>query len=95
MLHFPVFVADDVTPARVAFRSEPDARQWSWHENDVDEYVLVVEGEYVVQVDEGEVVLRPGDEVVVPAGTRQMARAAAGTRTIHAFGGASATPSGA
>jgi quercetin dioxygenase-like cupin family protein len=95
VLRFPDFVAGDVTPARVAFRTEPHSHEWPWHENDVDEYVLVVEGEYVVQVDEGEVVLRPGDEVVVPAGTRQMARAAAGTRTIHAFGGRSATPSGA
>jgi mannose-6-phosphate isomerase-like protein (cupin superfamily) len=95
VLRFPDFVAGETSPARVAFRCHPESVLCPWHRYDVDEYVLVVEGEYVLQVDDGEVVLRPGNEVVVPAGTRQMTRAAAGTRTIHAFGRDVARPSGA
>lgn len=57
------------------------------HCHDFDEYILCVSGEYTACLDTGEVVLRPGDELVIPAGTEQGGRIKAGTRTIHAFGG--------
>lgn len=57
------------------------------HVHDFDEYTICVSGEYVACFEEREIVLKPGDELYVPAGTVQWGRCKAGTRTISAFGG--------
>ena len=58
------------------------------HMHDFDEYVVIVAGEYTACFADGrEIVLHPGDELFIPAGTKQWGRCAAGTRSIHAFGG--------
>jgi quercetin dioxygenase-like cupin family protein len=55
--------------------------------HDFDEYVLVVEGEYVLSLNGKTFPLRPGQEFVIPRHARISARLTAGTRTVHAFGG--------
>lgn len=57
------------------------------HRHDFDEYMVVIAGQYTVCFAEKEVVLNPGDELYIPAGTLQWGRCRANTRTIHAFGG--------
>ena len=57
------------------------------HKHDFDEYILYVSGEYTAWLDGKEIVLKPGDELLIPRGTEQWGRCKAGTRTIHAFGG--------
>jgi quercetin dioxygenase-like cupin family protein len=64
-----------------------EARESQPHTHAFDEYMAVLSGEYVLCTNEGETVLHPGDEAVIPGGTRQWGRCAAGTRTVHAFGG--------
>ena len=57
------------------------------HTHDYDEYMLCVEGEYIVTIDGKEYVLHAGDELFIPKGSLQGGRVKAGTRSIHAFGG--------
>jgi quercetin dioxygenase-like cupin family protein len=57
------------------------------HVHDFDEYVLVIEGRCTVIIDETRTELRAGDEFVIAKGTRQSMAVAAGTRTMHVFGG--------
>ena len=57
------------------------------HMHDYDEYMLCVEGEYIVTIDGEEHILHSGDELLIPKKTPHHGRVAEGTRTIHAFGG--------
>ena len=57
------------------------------HSNDFDEYTICVDGQYTAIIEGKEIILNPGDELFVPAGTKQGAKIKAGTRTIHFFGG--------
>ena len=57
------------------------------HTHDYDEYMLCVDGEYIVTIDGVEHVLHAGDELFIPKGSLQGGRVKAGTRSIHAFGG--------
>ena len=60
------------------------------HAHDFDEYVLVIQGRCSVSIGDSTTVLTAGHELVVPKGTRQRMEVAAGTRTLHVFGGRSA-----
>lgn len=57
------------------------------HAHDFDEYVLVIEGRGAIVVGDVRTELRAGDEMVIPKGTVQRMEVAAGTRTLHVFGG--------
>jgi quercetin dioxygenase-like cupin family protein len=57
------------------------------HIHDFDEYVICVSGEYTAILEGNEIILKPGDELFIPKGTRQGGKVIAGIRTIHAFGG--------
>jgi mannose-6-phosphate isomerase-like protein (cupin superfamily) len=57
------------------------------HAHDFDEYVLVIEGCCTVIIGDSRTELTAGQELVVPKGTRQRMEVAAGTRTVHVFGG--------
>ena len=58
--------------------------------HDYEEYLAVVEGEYVLILNDMEFPLGPGREFVIPPHARVSARLAAGTRTLHCFGGRAA-----
>jgi quercetin dioxygenase-like cupin family protein len=49
--------------------------------------MICVSGEYIAYLNDKEIVLKPGDELIIPKGTGQWGKCKAGTRTIHAFGG--------
>lgn len=53
-----------------------------------DEWLMVVQGEYLLEMDGVSTTMKPGDEAFVPRGTAHAGRCGEGvTRTIHAFGG--------
>ena len=68
------------------WRADADAVT-SEHVHDFDEYVIFIEGTYILIVDGEEVRLDAGQECHIPRGTPVAGRVMAGTRTIHAFGG--------
>lgn len=57
------------------------------HVHDFDEYIVCVYGKYTVVIGDKEVILKPGDEFVIPKGTEHGSKRVSGTRSIHAFGG--------
>ena len=57
--------------------------QFRWHHHpDSDETFYGVEGELVIEFASGEVIVRPGEFVTVPAGTRHRTRPA-GDRSVN------------
>jgi quercetin dioxygenase-like cupin family protein len=81
------YVYDGADGSQVAFWSCERDRVSEEHSHDFDEYVLVVEGEVTALLPDRSVVLRAGQELVIPKGMRQRMAVRAGTRTIHVFGG--------
>lgn len=57
------------------------------HTHEYDEYVVVVEGQFDVDLGDKTTQLSPGQEILIPKGELHAAKYKAGTRTIHAFGG--------
>lgn|SRR5262249_22685967 len=55
--------------------------------HDYDEYFVVVQGCYTLVIDGKRIPIRAGEEYFIPKGVWHGGEAAAGTRTIHAFGG--------
>jgi mannose-6-phosphate isomerase-like protein (cupin superfamily) len=74
---------DDVS-TRHANDPEPLATE---HTHDFDEWVFVLEGRCMAVVGDVRTELRAGDELLVCKGTKQRMEVAAGTRTVHVFGG--------
>lgn len=72
---------------QMAFWTCREAHESMPHTHPFDEWMAVIAGEYTLCTAAGERVMRPGDEAVIPAGTGQWGYGAAGTRTVHAFGG--------
>ena len=73
--------------SQIAFWECFSNRESKPHVHDFDEYILCVRGEYTAIIEGKEIVLNPGDELLIPKGTVQGGKIKAGTRTIHAFGG--------
>ncbi len=65
-------------------KSDADTGEQWW---DFDEYLAVLEGNYVLRINGMDIQLGPGREFVVPRGARISGRFTAGTRPLHAFGG--------
>ena len=81
------YVYDGKGGGQMAFWACHTERDSAEHTHDFDEYLVCLSGQYTAYLNGLEVVLNPGDELFIPAGTRQGGHIAAGTRTIHAFGG--------
>jgi quercetin dioxygenase-like cupin family protein len=81
------YVYEGADGSQMAFWTSHAERASAPHRHDFDEYMVVVSGQYVTFVDGQEHVLGPGDELFIPKGSLQSGWCAAGTRTIHAFGG--------
>ena len=73
--------------SQIAFWECHSDRMSKKHKHGFDEYILCVSGEYTICFNEKTIILKSGDELVIPAGTEQWGKCKAGTRTIHAFGG--------
>ena len=88
------YVFDGADGSQVALWTARADRFSTAHVHDFDEYILVIEGRCAIVIGERRVELRAGDEFVVPKGTRQSMEVAAGTRTMHVFGGTRARRAG-
>ena len=73
--------------SQIAFWECHSDRISNKHTHDFDEYMICVSGEYIAYLDDKEIILKPGDKLLIPRGTEQWGKCKAGTRTIHAFGG--------
>ena len=78
--------------SQMAFWTYKADRVSKEHTHDYDEYMIVVEGEYLVTIDGAEHLLRAGDELFIPKGALQGGKVKKGTRSIHAFGGQRVSP---
>jgi quercetin dioxygenase-like cupin family protein len=57
------------------------------HTHGYDEYFVVVQGKYTLIIGAKRITLETGQEYLIPKGVPHGGEFAAGTRTIHAFGG--------
>jgi quercetin dioxygenase-like cupin family protein len=81
------YVFDGADGSQVALWTARADRVSTEHVHAFDEYVLVIEGRCAVLLGSERIELRAGQEFVIPKGTRQRMEVAAGTRTMHVFGG--------
>lgn len=72
---------------QLAFWEYSADRESGSHAHEFDEYVVCVCGEYTTIMDGREVILKPGNELVIPRGTAHSSKAKAGTRAIFGFSG--------
>ena len=81
------YVFEGADGSQMTFWSCAQSAASSAHTHDFDEYMLVVQGCYTLIVGGERKTLRAGEECVIPRGTPHAGEVAAGTRTIHLFGG--------
>ena len=81
------YVFDGADGSQMAFWTCRQTAPSSAHVHDYDEYMIVVQGCYTLLVDGRRIPLNAGDEYLIAKGVLHSGEVAAGTRTIHAFGG--------
>jgi mannose-6-phosphate isomerase-like protein (cupin superfamily) len=81
------YIFDGVDGTQVAFWECHSDAKTAEHIHEFDEYFVVVEGCYTINVDGQELRVSAGQECVIRRGTRISGSVLAGTRTIHMFGG--------
>jgi mannose-6-phosphate isomerase-like protein (cupin superfamily) len=81
------YVFDGADGSQMAFWTCSQTAPSASHVHDCDEYMIVVQGCYALIVDRRRIPLDAGDEYFIARGTMHSGEVAAGTRTIHCFGG--------
>jgi quercetin dioxygenase-like cupin family protein len=81
------YVFDGVEGSQMAYWTCRESAVSAPHVHDFDEYMIVVQGCYTLILDGQRIPVRAGEEYFIPKGLRHGGEPAAGTRTIHAFGG--------
>ena len=81
------YVFDGADGSQMAFWTCHKTAQSAPHAHDFEEYMLVVQGCYTLIISDERIRLKAGDEYSIPRGVVHGGEVAAGTRTIHAFGG--------
>jgi len=81
------YVFDGADGSQMAFWTCREAAASKPHVHDFDEYMLVVQGCYTLIIDGQRIPVKAGEEYFIPKGMLHGGEPAAGTRTIHAFGG--------
>jgi quercetin dioxygenase-like cupin family protein len=89
------YVFDGVDGSQMAFWTCSQTAASAAHAHDYDEYMIVVQGCYILIFDEKRIPLNAGDEYFIARGVVHSGEVVAGTRTIHAFGGRRADRVGA
>jgi len=84
------YVYDGIDGSQMAFWTYSEDAVSEEHEHPYEEYIVVVQGQYKLYINDNEIVLNAGDEYVVPTGALHSGEALAGTRAIYAFGGSRA-----
>jgi quercetin dioxygenase-like cupin family protein len=81
------YVFDGADSSQMAFWTCNQTATSTTHSHDYDEYMIVVQGCYTLIIDGERIALNARDEYLIAKGTRHSGEVAAGTRTIHCFGG--------
>jgi quercetin dioxygenase-like cupin family protein len=81
------FVYDGADGSQIALWSAREAGTAAEHFHPFDEYIVTVQGEYILHMDGKAIALKPGQECLVPKGKKHYGERVPNTRTIHAFGG--------
>jgi quercetin dioxygenase-like cupin family protein len=81
------YVFDGANGSQIAFWTCGQTATSAEHVHDYDEYMVVVRGCYTLVVRGERIALKAGEEYFIPRGVTHGGEVAAGTRTIHAFGG--------
>ena len=81
------YVFDGADQSQMAFWTCTQTATSTEHVHEFDEYMLVVQGCYTLLIDGRPIAVTAGEEYLIPRGVSHSGEVAAGTRTIHAFGG--------
>lgn len=81
------YVFDGADGSQMAFWTCSETAESAAHVHDFDEYMIVVEGCYILIVSGQRIPVMAGEEYLIPKGLWHGGGPVAGTRTIHAFGG--------
>jgi quercetin dioxygenase-like cupin family protein len=81
------FVFDGADGSQITLWSCSEAGTAVEHSHPFDEYIVTVQGEYILYMGGKRISLKPGEECLIPTGTIHYGERIAKTRTIHAFGG--------
>ena len=88
------YVFDGEDGSQMAFWTCRESAVSASHTHEFDEYMLVVQGCYTLIIGGERILVKAGEEYVIPRGTLHSGEVMAGTRTIHAFGGRRAERAG-
>ena len=81
------YVFDGAEGSQMAFWTCHQTAASAAHAHDYDEYMVVVQGCYTLIIGTERIPLQAGAEYFIRRGVLHAGEVAAGTRTIHAFGG--------
>ncbi|MEW6657133.1 MAG: cupin domain-containing protein [Thermodesulfobacteriota bacterium] len=81
------YVFDGADSSQVAFWKCPKDRLSQPHTHEYDEYLIVVQGNFTLIIDNQRISLCAGQEYHILKGVTHAGEVTAGTRTIHFFGG--------
>lgn len=81
------YVFDGTDGSQMAFWEYREDIVSKEHVHEFGEYFVVIEGLYTLIIDGIQIPVGPGREYHIPKNVPHAGRGAAGTRTIHAFGG--------
>ena len=81
------YVYDGADGSQMAFWTNKQTAKSREHSHAYEEYIVVVQGQYIIMIGNDRIILNPGDEYVVPKGIVHSGEAIGGTRAIYAFGG--------
>jgi quercetin dioxygenase-like cupin family protein len=81
------YVFDGADRSQVAFWKCFKDRVSEEHIHDYDEYMIVVQGQYTLIIEDKRIRLSTGQEYLIQKGVAHAGEGTAGTRTIHVFGG--------
>jgi quercetin dioxygenase-like cupin family protein len=81
------YVFDGEDGSQMAFWTCRQSAVSAPHAHEFDEYMIVVQGSYMLIIDGKRIPVKAGEEYFIPKGILHGGETIAGTRTIHAFGG--------
>jgi quercetin dioxygenase-like cupin family protein len=81
------YVFDGKDGSQVAFWTCKKDRKSEEHTHEYEEYMVVVQGEYTLIIEDRKIPLAAGQEYQIAKGVKHSGECIAGTRTIHVFGG--------
>jgi quercetin dioxygenase-like cupin family protein len=81
------YVFDGADGSQIILWTGREAGVAEEHSHPYDEYILTVQGEYILHMDGKKISLKPGQECLVPKDAKHFGERIANTRTVHAFGG--------